>query len=240
MRAAGWTPNDGPVSGLSGLVPAGWLFLRLVIGFEWMRAGWEKVGDAAWTEAPRGAAVEGFLNGAVAKSATGDHPEVHGWFATLSEDLFIPNATLLAYLVAYGELFVGMALVLGVLTRFAALAGVTMNLAFLWAGTTSTNPSLMLIGLGVVVLGARAGELGVDRWLMPRLTGVVGHEIVRVGRYAAVTAGVAFLALMALAASDTQTWLVAAAVAVIVTVLAANMHLPGPAPARREHPRPVH
>ena len=63
----------------------------------------------------------------------------------------------------------GVALALGLLTRLAALAGVTMNLAFLWAGTTSTNPPLLLLGLALVFFGHRPGRFGVDGWLFPRL-----------------------------------------------------------------------
>jgi uncharacterized membrane protein YphA (DoxX/SURF4 family) len=120
--------------------PGGWLFVRLVLAVEWVRGGWEKVGEAGWTASPVGAAVEGFLNGAIEKSTAGPHPEVPHWYHRLAEDIFLPNADLLAYLVAYGELVVGIALAVGLLTRLAALAGVAMNLAYLWAGTTSTNP----------------------------------------------------------------------------------------------------
>lgn len=45
--------------------PATWLFVRLVLAVAWVRGGWEKVGDVGWTASPVGAAVTGFLNGAI-------------------------------------------------------------------------------------------------------------------------------------------------------------------------------
>jgi thiosulfate dehydrogenase [quinone] large subunit len=38
--------------------------------------------------------------------------------------------------VAFGELLVGIALIVGIFTHFSALMGVIMNLAFLFAGST--------------------------------------------------------------------------------------------------------
>ncbi len=124
-------------------------------------AGWGKVGDSGWTASPAGAALEGFLQGAIAKSAAGPHPEVPHWYHKLIEDVFLPNAELFAYLMSYSELLVGIALAIGLLTRVAALVGVTLNLAFLWAGITSVNPPMALLGL--VFFGHRSGRFGVDR-----------------------------------------------------------------------------
>ena len=145
---------------LKGFLPEAWLFARLVLGIEWMRASFEKIGDPGWTGAPVGGAVQGFLQGAVAKSG-GDHPEVQHWFQTLTDKVFLPNADILAYLVAYGELLVGIALIVGFLTRISVLFGVAMNLAFLFAGTTSTNPQMLVLGLAIASFGASAGILGV-------------------------------------------------------------------------------
>ena len=39
--------------------PVAWLFVRLVLAVEWVRGGWEKVGDPGWTASPVGAAVNG-------------------------------------------------------------------------------------------------------------------------------------------------------------------------------------
>ena len=198
--------------------PGAWLFVRLVLAVEWVRAGWEKIGDPGWTASPVGAAVEGFLNGAIEKSTAGPHPEVPHWYHDLIVDVFLPNADLFAYLVAYGELLIGIALAIGLLTRAAALAGVTMNLAFLWAGTTSTNPPLALLGLGLVFFGHRPGRFGVDGWLFPRLLERVPARTRRLGRETLFGAALLAGAWLALVASDWATWLALAVVAAGVTV----------------------
>lgn len=214
--------------------PGGWLFVRLVLAIEWVRGGWGKVGDAGWTGSPVGAAVQGFLKGAIGKSTAGPHPEVPHWYHDLAEDLLLPNAQLFAYLVAYGELLVGIALAIGLLTRLAALTGVTMNLAFLWAGTTSINPPLLLLGLGLLFFGQRAGRLGVDGWLLPWLHERVPSGARRLGGEALFVVALLGGAWLALVASDLVTWLVLAAGAVIVTGAAARLqYLPLESRSRR-------
>lgn len=200
--------------------PAAWLFVRLILGIEWLRGGWEKIGDPGWTASPTGRAVEGFLQGAVAKSTEGPHPEVPHWWHELIDDVFLPNSDVLAYLVAYGELLVGIALIAGVLTRPAALAGVLMNLAFLWSGTSSSNPSFVVLGLAVVLVGSHAGEYGVDRWLAPWLQERAGRS----GR------AIAFLSLAILGSTavgwlswvmvDTWVWVLALATGIAAVFVA--------------------
>lgn len=205
----------GAAVNAAALAPAGWLFIRLVLGVEWVRAGWEKIGDAGWTAAPVGAAVEGFLRGAIEKSTTGEHPEVQHWYHTLAEDVFLPNADIFAYLVAYGEFFVGVALIIGLFTRLSALIGVLMNLAFLMAGTSSTNPQMLLLGLGVAALGSAAGVYGVDRWVLPLLKQKVGPRIVHTAFVATMVAVGVVAAGLAWIATDAEIWVVAALIALL-------------------------
>ncbi|MEP7189529.1 MAG: DoxX family membrane protein [Roseiflexaceae bacterium] len=156
-----------------------WLVVRLWLGYEWLMGGIEKVfgeGNAAWVGNKAGGAVAGFLKGAIAKSALAPdfdpvanaHPAVQTWYAVLARDVFLPNATALSYMVAYGELLVGIALILGIFTHFAALMGVLMNLAYLFAGTTSTNPQMLVIGLIIFLVGGVAvGYYGLDFFVRP-------------------------------------------------------------------------
>lgn len=202
------------------LAPAAWLFVRLVLGIEWARGGWEKIGDPGWTDAPAGAAVQGFLNGAIAKSTEGPHPEVPHWWHQTIESLFLPQAEAVAYLVAYGELIVGLALIVGVFTRLAAVVGVAMNLAFLWSGTSSTNPQFVVLGLAIVLLGTAAGSYGADRWIGPWLRGRAGHRGWVLGSAALLGLALAVSAGFAWLIGGAWVWLVAASVAIGAAVAA--------------------
>lgn len=145
-----------------------WLIVRLYVGYEWFLAGWEKLGDPAWTGAQGGAAVKGFLMGALTKT-TGPHPDVSSWYATFIHNVALPNSSLLAHLITYGEIAVGAALILGLFTGIAAFFGTFMNLNYLFAGTVSTNPLMAFLGLLLVLAWRVAGWYGVDRYALPML-----------------------------------------------------------------------
>src|SRR5690349_14089326 len=144
-----------------------WLVARLWLGYEWLHAGIEKVfgeGNAVWVGAKAGTVVAGFLKGAIAKSALAEgfdpiknpHPAVNEWYATLARDVFLPNAAVLSYLVAYGELLVGIALIVGLLTRFSSVMSVVLALSLLMAGATSTLPQMLAIGVALATAGGVA------------------------------------------------------------------------------------
>ncbi|WP_412029060.1 DoxX family membrane protein [Deinococcus yunweiensis] len=145
-----------------------WLALRLYVGWTWLQSGWHKVGDPAWVGANAGQAVSGFLRGALGKAA-GETPQVSGWYAWFIENVALPNAALFSYLVAFGEVAVGVALILGLFTGIAAFMGGLMNANYLLAGTLSTNPLLFILATWLVLGWRVAGWLGVDRWVLPRL-----------------------------------------------------------------------
>lgn len=152
-----------------------WTLVRLYVGYEWLMAGWGKLTNPAgvWVGAKAGAALNGFLGGALQKTG-GDHPDVQGFYAWFIQHVAMPNAALFSYLVTFGEIAVGLALILGLLTGVAAFFGGFMNANFLLAGTVSVNPLLFILG-SFLVLGWRvAGYYGLDRWVLPRI-GVPGH-----------------------------------------------------------------
>jgi thiosulfate dehydrogenase [quinone] large subunit len=156
-----------------------WLIARLWLGYEWFNAGIEKVfgeGNAAWIGPKAGGAVAGFLKGAIAKSALAPgfdpiktpHPAVNEWYAYLAQNVFLPNAALFSYLVAFGEVAIGVALILGVLTRFSAVMSVLLGLSLLMAGATSTLPQMLAIGVALATAGGVAiGYYGLDYFVRP-------------------------------------------------------------------------
>lgn len=134
-------------------------FLRVYLGYTWLTAGWGKLtGD--------GFNASGYLKGAIGK-ATGEHPAVQGWWASFLENVALPNSELFTFLVMWGEILVGIALILGIFTTFATLMGLTMNFAFLFSGTVSTNPQMVIIGILILVAGYNAAKFGLDRWVLP-------------------------------------------------------------------------
>ena len=110
--------------------------------------------------------VTGFLNKAVAR-AQGERPHVQAWYADVVRDVALPNAKLFSYLVTYGEVLVGIALILGVVTGFAAAMGILMNLSYLFAGSISKNPQMLVTETAIVFAGIVAGYYGIDRYLLP-------------------------------------------------------------------------
>lgn len=145
-----------------------WLLLRVYVGWQWLEAGWGKIGSTAWTGAQAGTAVQGFLTGALEKTA-GAHPSVSAWYAYFIENFALGHTVFLSYLVVYGELAVGIGLLLGIFTGIAAFFGAVMNANYLFAGTVSINPLLLIIQLFLILAWRNAGWLGFDRWLLPTL-----------------------------------------------------------------------
>ncbi len=72
-----------------------WLALRLYVGYIWLMAGWEKWQNPAWVGDKAGAAITGFLKGALEKTA-GEHPSVMAWYGTFIENIALPHATALS------------------------------------------------------------------------------------------------------------------------------------------------
>lgn len=145
-----------------------WLLARLYVGWQWLQAGREKFGNPAWTGPAAGTALQGFLHGALQKAA-GTNPDVSGWYAAFIQNVALPHSVLISYLVTYGELAVGIALILGIFTGIAAFFGTFMNLNYLFAGTVSVNPLLLLIQLFLILAWRSAGWYGLDRYLLPAL-----------------------------------------------------------------------
>lgn len=150
--------------------------LRIWVGLQWLEAGSEKMKNPAWVGAQVPAGITGFLKGAAAK-ATGAHPAVQKWYADFLNGFAIPNAKIFSYLVAFGETLVGIALILGVFTVFAALMGALMNLNFMLAGSTSTNPILYTAEMIILFGAANATFFALDHvilpWLKAKVAGVM-------------------------------------------------------------------
>ena len=145
-----------------------WLIVRVYTGWQWLTAGWEKVQDPTWVGAQGGTALTSFVNSALSK-ATGAHPSVQSWYASFLQNFVLPNAPAFGVVVAFGELLVGIALILGFFTGIAAFFGGFMNVNYLLAGTVSTNPFLFVFATWLVLAWKTAGWLGLDHWILSSL-----------------------------------------------------------------------
>lgn len=159
-----------------------WLIVRVYVGWQWLVAGTEKLtgysidvgsfgektGNSWIFTSHPGAALSGFLNGALAQT-TGAHPAVQGWYGWFIQYLAMPIAPELSYVVTFGEILVGLGLIFGVLTGIAAFFGLFMNLNFLLAGAVSINPIIGGLALFLILAWRVAGYYGGDRWVLPLL-----------------------------------------------------------------------
>jgi Predicted membrane protein len=139
------------------------LLIRLYVGWQWLDAGFHKLKD--------GFNAGGFLKGAITNPVI-DHEtnaNVYPNFVRFLEHVAMPNVKVINILIPLGETLVGLGLILGALTATAAFFGLLMNFMFLFAGTVSTNPWLLLLGGIVMIAGANGGKFGVDYYLLPLL-----------------------------------------------------------------------
>jgi thiosulfate dehydrogenase [quinone] large subunit len=141
-----------------------WLIVRVYLGYEWLMAGYEKFTNPAWFGSGAGAALNGFVQGALAKT-TGAHPDVQGWYASFLQSAVLPHLTAWSNAVTLGEMAIGLGLILGLFTCAAAFFGFFMNFNFLLAGTVSVNPIMLVLALLIMVGHKVAGLWGLDRFV---------------------------------------------------------------------------
>ncbi|QBD79985.1 DoxX family membrane protein [Ktedonosporobacter rubrisoli] len=160
-----------------------WLFVRLYVGYEWFTSGWSKLtgyslkftsfgqaeGGGSWIFSQHGSsAIKGFALGALKKSL-GENPSVQDWYAGFLHQVVLPNPVVFSYIITFGELLVGIALILGILTGIAACFGCFMNLNYMLAGAVSINPILGGLGILLILAWRVAGYIGLDRFIVPLL-----------------------------------------------------------------------
>ena len=146
-----------------------WLPIRLFLGFSWIEASWHKISGGGWLDG--GSALAGYWTNAVKVDPnTAKGPITFEWYRTFIQFLLDGgHETWFAWIIAFGELAVGVGLVLGALTGVAAFFGCLMNMSFLLAGSASTNPIMFTLAVGLILGWKVAGYYGLDRYLLPFL-----------------------------------------------------------------------
>jgi thiosulfate dehydrogenase [quinone] large subunit len=145
-----------------------WLPLRIWLGYQWFDAGLHKVTNPKWVQT--GEALQGFWLNAVKIPETGRPAISFDWYRTFLQGMLDAQAyTWFAKLVAYGELLIGIALIVGAFTGIAAFFGGFMNWNFMMAGSASTNPMLFVAAVGLILAWKVAGHIGADYYLLRAL-----------------------------------------------------------------------
>ena len=150
-----------------------WFLVRLYVGFAWLDAGWHKVIDvgAKTNYIIDGAGIAAFWQRIAAVPAPPANPLISfSWYRGYIQ-FMIDNhwEGFFGKLIAFGETAVGLGLIFGAFVGIAAVAGAFMNLNFILAGSTSSNPVLLLLGFLLVLAWKTAGFIGFDRYLLPIL-----------------------------------------------------------------------
>jgi len=146
-----------------------WAAARVWLGWQWIEAGLHKVGVEAWTG--NGMALKGFWERAIQVPPPPARPPIaFDWYRSFIQYLLDTQSySWFAKLVAYGELAIGIALVIGAFVGIAAFFGAFMNWNFMMAGTASTNPLLFTAAMLLILAWKVAGYYGLDRVLLPVL-----------------------------------------------------------------------
>lgn len=130
--------------------------LRISIGIMFAVAAFGKV--SAGTLWPQ--RMVGFLNFHAEKS--------YGFYRAFLEAVVLPNKEIFGYLVAYGEVFVALSLILGLFTRLGAAIGLFMVGNFLLAKGSpfwlpSANDPVYILALFTLLCSQGSSVFGLDR-----------------------------------------------------------------------------
>jgi thiosulfate dehydrogenase [quinone] large subunit len=97
----------------------------------------------------------------------------HQFYRPFLEQVVLSNAPVFAALVTWAELLVGVALVLGLLTRFSAAVALVLTLNYMfakgaWFWTPSSNDAAFVAIALALLIGAAGRTLGLDAFLARR------------------------------------------------------------------------
>lgn len=142
-----------------------WAIVRIYLGYEWIEAGFHKVTNPAWVQT--GEALKGFWTRAVTIPETGSPPIAFDWYRDFIVFMLTNEwYTWFAKLIAFGELLIGIGLIVGAFVGIAAFFGALLNWNFIMAGTASTNALLFVLAIALMLAWKVAGWYGADRYLL--------------------------------------------------------------------------
>lgn len=145
-----------------------WVVIRVLLGLSWLEAGSHKISDPAWIET--GTALQGFWQRIVVIPDEGRATITYDWYRSFIQSMLDSGSYVwFAKLVAFGEVMIGIALILGAFVGIAAFFAAFMNWNFIMAGSASTNGLLLVVAVLLILAWKNAGYIGADffllRWL---------------------------------------------------------------------------
>ena len=164
----------------------GMAWVRILVGAVWLNGAIEKLLNPDFPQ-----------QFAASLNAGGFVTQAPPWFQGFMQSTVVPNAELFAQIQRFGELALGLALILGLLTNPAALGSIVLSLTILLSqggvrlGTGIGSPEILTINLLValisllILLSPAAKALSLDEPLAkgrPRLAPLLTNRRTRGGR----------------------------------------------------------
>ncbi|MCM3634413.1 DoxX family membrane protein [Paenibacillus camelliae] len=146
--------------------------VRIILGYQWIKGGWGKVTGGGFD-------ATGFMTNAINNPVAKGDEVLYPLYNGFIENVALPMVDVINVIVPWGELLVGIGLITGILTLPAAFFGLLMNFMFMFAGTVSTNPLLVLLGFIVMLAAGNAGRFGGDYFVAPWLKKNIGAKLTK-------------------------------------------------------------
>lgn len=146
--------------------------VRIILGYEWVTSAWGKITGGGFD-------ATGYLTNVITNPVAKGDEILYPTYNAFIEHVALPCVDVINFLIPWGEFLVGIGLILGVLTLPAAFFGLLMNFMFMFAGTVSVNPYMILLGFIVMLAAGNAGKFGGDYFINPWLRKNVGEKLVR-------------------------------------------------------------
>lgn len=142
-----------------------WGVIRVLIGLTWLQSGLGKLSNPAWIET--GVALQGYWTNAIAIPEQGRPPIAFDWYRSFIQGLLDSGSYVwFSKLIVFGEILVGIALIVGAFVGIAAFFAALMNWNFIMAGSASTNGLLLVGAIALILAWKNAGYLGLDYFLL--------------------------------------------------------------------------